>query len=111
MISKNNFIDQTLINKKNWVKNLTSVTLSNEVIDTISLGPNFSTHKKSTKQEIIEIINIETSVQKLEIENDTKNEIREKVAHYLFSNVNQTSHIPKFDRDITKKLNITKNFL
>lgn len=43
-------------NKSNWVKNLTSLTPPKDIIDIVALGPNYSTYKKPSKHQIINII-------------------------------------------------------
>ena len=102
----------TLSCKDTFVKNLSYVQLPSEVIDTVSLGSNFSVPSKISKQQIIDIVkNVETSLQLLDINNDVKNEIREITTKNVNNFIKKEFHISKEDKKISKNLKITKKFL
>ena len=125
ILSNHNFIHQekftSLLSKKNnltlsykdtFVKNLSEVQLPSEVIDTVSLGSNFSVPSKISEQQIIDIVkNVETSLQLWDINNDVTNEIRKITPKNVNNFIKKEFHISKEDNKISKNLKITKKFL
>ena len=99
------------INKHGWFRKLSDLQIPSEVIDIVSLGPNYSPSQKISKQDIIDTIKkVESSLLFLEINNNLKNEIREKVVNNIMHNFNKDTHISMEDENFAN-LKITKQFL
>ena len=63
-LKKNEYIMQKH-KRENWLKNLSSVIIPQEVTDVVSLGPNFNIKRNLTKKDIITTVkNIEYSCDK-----------------------------------------------
>ena len=99
------------LKKDDWVKNFTETIIPNEVIDIVSLGPDHSVSYKFSKQNVIDTIkNLEPSLLSLDIQENLKNEIREKVTCNINNNLKKQYHISNEDRIFSKKLKTTKIF-
>ena len=99
-------------NKDSWFRNLFDIQIPSDVVDIVSLGPNYSAPQKISKQHVIDTIkNIESSFLSLDINSDLKNEIREKVTNNIMHNFNKDTHISMEDRNFANKLKVTKQFL
>ena len=75
-------------NNDDWFINLTNAHIPSDIIDIVSLGPNFSiTPLKISQNNVIDIIkNTELSLQKLDINYEIKDEIRQKVTNIINHN-------------------------
>ena len=99
-------------NKDSWFRNLSDLQISSDVVDIVSLGPNYSVPQKISKQDVIDTIkNVESSLLSLDINSDLKNEIREKVTNNIMHNFNKDANISMEDRNFANKLKVTKQFL
>ena len=99
-------------NKDSWFRNLSDLQILSDVVDIVSLGPNYSVPQKISKQDVIDTIkNVESSLLSLDINSDLKNEIIEKVTNNIMHNFNKDTHISMEDRNFANKLKVTKQFL
>ena len=99
-------------NKDSWLRNLSHLQIPSDIVNIVSLGPNYCAPPKISKQDIIDTIkNVESSLLSLDINSDLKNEIREKVTNNIMHNFNKDTHISMEDRNFVNKLKVTKQFL
>lgn len=99
--------------KSDWVKNLSSISLPQEVIDVISLGPKFNIPSSDiTNNDILTSVkNLETGLSRTDLDLDTKNDIRQFLVNTYSCKKGSSKHIPLAEREFSKKLSITKSFL
>ena len=91
--------------RANWLKNLSDTQVPPEVIDIVSLGPNFSHTRRVSKDDVLSSIkNIEQRLYSLDIEMSIKNDIREKVTGNLNWTLKKQTQISTKERNFTKKL-------
>ena len=98
--------------RANWLKNLSDTQVHPEVIDIVSLGPNFSHTRRVSKDDVLfSIKNIEQRLYSyLDVEMLIKND-REKVTQNLNWTLKKQIQISTEERNFTKKLIATKKFL
>ena len=83
--------------RANWLKNLSDTQVPPDVIDIVSLGPNFSHTRRVSKDDVLcSIKNIELRLYTLDVEMSIKNDIRKKSYGKLELDPQKTN--PDFDR-------------
>ena len=96
----------------NWIKNLTETVILERVVECVSLGQNHSVNTCLSTEEIATTIkNLEVNLSELEIDNEEKNGIRNKVSKILYSAKKSKSHITLEKREFLSKIKETENFL
>ena len=100
------------LDNKKWIKNLSDIQIPENVIDVVSLGPNYNVREKLTKSDLVLTVkNLEYSLRKIEDGHTIKNNIRESVTNALINEMGKVRHISSQDREFSKKLVDMNNFL
>ena len=98
--------------RANWLKNLSDTQVPPDVIDIVSLGPNFSHTRLVSKNDVLSSIkNIEQRLYSLDVEMSIKNDIRKEVTENLNWTLKKQTQISTEERNFTKKLIATKKLL
>ena len=119
IINNKTIIDENFINtleyntiKQNWLVNLTNITIPKEVCEILSLGDNFNFTNELNKSDYFELLKcLQFSMYRIIKRNNNSDKIYRKVISAVNKNLHNKNHISYTDKQITKKLNLTKNFL
>ena len=99
-------------NKSDWVKNFSDTDIPNNVIDVVSMGPNYSQNNFVSNNDILFTVkNVESALFNLNVENHEKDKIRRNICNIINNQKIKKSHIPLQDRLFARKLKDTKCFL
>ena len=105
-------INTTSVDKSSWLKNFSDTSLPNNVVDVVSLGPNYSQGSIVSNSDILFTVkNVESVLYNLDVDNSQKDQIRQSVCNIINNNKNKKTHISFNDRLFAKKLNETNTFL
>ena len=90
--------------QQKWIKNLTTTTLPECMVDVASLGSNFNTLKRLSKTDtIMTIKNVEQKLEYIDINISKKNEIRKLITRTLESNLKKDIHLSIEEKELCKK--------
>ena len=111
--NKYNFnLDSNNSSTNNWCKNLTDVKIPNDVLEIISLGPNFNPRGKFTKPDLVNTIKeLESKFERVNFDDSVKDKFRRNMCGIFQSQLRNRGCFSLYDRSLSNKLAHTKSLL